>query len=198
MTDDLKSPPEDEAASFIGEEESDERSTPGKNLGAAIVIGLLSILAMALSLRMPNPSTIYTAPGLLPFLTGLSLLFMAAALGIMALRQGAAENFFGKTSLAWHAYFRDEENRRTLFLIGIVFVYVLLVDLVTFDKQFSIGGLSFFFSSYEFISIAVLTLILRIFWRAPLPRCLGVSFLIVVALASAFRYGFKILLPGLG
>ena len=80
MTDDLKSPPEDEAASFIGEEESDERSTPGMNLGAAIVIGLLSILAMALSLRMPNPSTIYTAPGLLPFLTGLSLLIMAFAL----------------------------------------------------------------------------------------------------------------------
>jgi hypothetical protein len=122
---------------------------------------------------------------------------MAIALGLMALRQGAAMNFIGKSSLAWRAYFGDEENRRTLLLIGIIFVYVLLVDRIAFDKESSIGGLSIFFSSYELISIAVLSLILRIFWQAPLPKCLGVSFAVVVALASAFRYGFKILLPGL-
>ncbi len=197
MTDEPKASTE-ESPSFVGEEESDERSTPAKNLGAAIVIAAISILAMALSLRMPNPTTIYTAPGLLPFLTGLSLLVMAAALGVMAVREGAAKGFFDSAIIAWHAFFRNEENTRTLFLIGIIFVYVLLVDIFAFDLEIPLGGFTFRFSGYETISVAVLTLILRIFWQAPVPKCFGVSFAVVVALASAFRYGFVILLPGLG
>jgi hypothetical protein len=198
MTKDPLNSAEEEGPHFVGEEEVDERSTPGKNLGAAVVIAALSILAMALSLGMPNPTVVYTAPGLLPFLTGLSLLVMAIALGVMAVRQRAGKVFFSSVSLAWHAYFRDEENVRTLVLIGVVFVYVVLVDLVAFDTEVPLGPVTFRFSSYELISIVVLTGILRFFWRGALPKCLGISFAVVVALTSAFRYGFKILLPGLG
>ena len=56
----------------------------------------------------------------------------------------------------------------------------------------------FSISSYELISIITLTLVLRIFWRAALVRCLLVSAFWIIALASVFRYGFHILLPGLG
>jgi len=198
MTKDPVNPAEEEGAHFVGEEEVDERSTPGKNLGAAAVIAALSILAMALSLRMPNPTVVYTAPGLLPFLTGLSLLVMAVALGVMAVKQGAARGFLNSAALAWHAYFRDEENLRTLFLIGVVFIYVLLVDLIAFDTEIPLGPVTFRFSSYELISIIMLSGVLRFFWRGALPKCFGISFCVMVALTSAFRYGFKILLPGLG
>ncbi len=198
MTDDPKVSAEDEGPSFVGEEEVDGRSTPGKNLGAAFVIAALSILAMVLSLRMPNPTTIYTAPGLLPFLTGLSLLVMAIALGVMAVKQGAAKGFFESSSRAWRAFFRNEENLRTLFLIGVVFIYVLLVDLIAFDAEIPLGPVTFRFSSYELVSVIVLSSVLRLFWRGALPKCFGISFCVIVALTSAFRYGFKILLPGLG
>lgn len=198
MADDPKILAEDESPSFVGEEEVDGRSTPAKNLGAAVAIATLSILAMVLSLRMPNPTRVYTAPGLLPFLTGLSLLFMAFALGVMAVKQGAAKGFFRTSSLAWRAYYQNEENLRTLFLIGIVFIYVILVDLIAFDAEIPLGLATFRFSSYELISIIILSGILRFFWRGNLPKCFGISFAVVVALTSAFRYGFKILLPGLG
>lgn len=189
---------EETGPQFVGEEEVDEEATPGMNLAAAIVIGAVALLAMFLSLRLPNPTTTYTAPGLLPFLTGLSLLMMSIALGVMAVRRGAGRGFFESASQAWGKFFWDEENLRTLFLIGIVFVYVLLVDLVAFDTEIPLGPVTFRFSSYELVSIIMLTGVLRLFWRGTLPKCFGVSFAVVVALTSAFRYGFKILLPGLG
>jgi hypothetical protein len=196
MTNDSK-PSEDEGPSFIGEEESDERSTPTKNLGAAVVIGALGVFAMILAVRLPIPSTIYTAPGLLPFLTGLTLLAMAFSLGLMAVREGASKNFFQSVSRAWEDFFRDDENRRTLYLIGIIFIYVMLVNEIAFDAELPVMGMTIRFSSYELLSTIALTVILRIFWRAPVLKCIGVSLPVVVAIASAFRYAFHILLPGL-
>ncbi len=52
------------------------------------------------------------------------------------------------------------------------------------------------FSSYEAVSISILAVVLRIFWRALPWRCALVAVVFVIALASVFRYGFHILLPG--
>lgn len=197
MTKDHNADQED-APSFAGEEEEDGRSTPAKNLGAAAVVGALAVFAMFLSTRLPVPTKIYTAPGLLPFLTGLSLFAMSIALALMAIRQGGAKGFFEKAAIARTEYFQDEENRRTLILVGIIFLYVFLVDFFSFDIQIPLGLFDFRFSSFEMVSIAVLTGVLRIFWRAPSPKCFIVSFFVVLALTASFRYGFKILLPGLG
>ena len=52
--------------------------------------------------------------------------------------------------------------------------------------------------TYLAIAAPFLAAILRIFWRASLARCGVVSLIVVVALASIFRHGFEILLPGAG
>ncbi len=181
---------------IIGEEETETRSSPRKDLLAAAFIAVLAVFAMVLAARLPNPGGPFTHPGLLPFLTGLTLLAMAAGLGRSAVRDGGARALFEGRADGAPRFFRDEEGRRTLLLIAVIALYVLLADLVTFDLRYPTQFFVIQFSSYEAISIAILTAVLRIFWRAPLWRCLLVSVVFVIALASVFRYGFHILLPG--
>lgn len=198
MSRETDSPETDDGHGLIGEEDVGEPVTAQQNLIAAIVIGAVAILAMILAVRLPVPGRIVAAPGLLPFIVGFSLLGMAAALGVLAVRNGGARNLSGGFD-GVGAWLHDEERRRTLLLLGIVIVYVLLVDFVPFEWRIPVGAFELRFSGYELFSILSLTLILRMFWRAPVvPHCVGISFGVVVALASVFRYGFRLLLPGLG
>jgi len=198
MLDDDSDPASGKKPAFAGEEDTGELVSARQNLAAALVLGAIAILAMVLALRMENTGgSIYSAAGLLPFLVGFSLFFMAVGLGAMAVRDGGANDFLqGFTGFG--AYFEDIERRRTILLLAIVAAYVTLVDRVAFEWRIPVGGFEFRFSGYELFSITALTLILRIFWRKPIPHCLGVSAGMVLALASIFRYGFRILLPGLG
>jgi hypothetical protein len=177
---------------------NDKRSTPGKDLAASAVIAAFAVFVMLLALRMPNPGTVFTAPGLLPFLTGLALLIMAVGLGIRSIRAGGVKGLLQRPRKGVRHYFADIENLRALLLIGIIIIYVIVTEQITFDLRFPTKFFVFNFSSYELISIIILTLILRIFWRATLVRCFLVSAFWTIALASVFRYGFHILLPGLG
>lgn len=185
---------EDEKAVFTGEENTEERSTPKKDLAAAIFIAVLSFVAMYYAWRLEVVDSIFTAPGLLPFLTGLSLLAMALGPGLKAVRHGAADGFF-KGNAVVSGFFGDEENLRTLLLIGIILAWVVIVDQITFDLRLRTPIHVFRFSSYEAISIPMLILILRLFWRASMARCSAVSIVAIIALAAVFRDGFKILLP---
>ena len=176
----------------------DKRSSPAKDLAASAVIAAFAVFVMILALRMPNPGTIFTAPGLLPFLTGLALLMMAAGLGYRSVRASGAKELLQGPGKSVRTYFADIENWRTLLVIGIIVLYVVLTQQIAFDLRFPTKFFVFSFSSYELISIITLTLVLRIFWRKTLVRCLLVSTVWIIALASVFRYGFHILLPGLG
>lgn len=182
---------------FIGEEDTGERVSARQNLIAALVLASIAVLAMVLAVRLETPGRFYSAPGLLPFLVGLSLLAMAVALGAMAVRNGGARSLFANRG-GFRRLLEDEEQRRTLLLLAIITVYVVLVDLVPFEWRMPAGGFDLRFTGYELFSIAALTLILRIFWRRPVSHCLAVSFVMVIALAAIFRHGFRILLPGLG
>ena len=195
---DLKDNGKQEKGKWIGEEDDDIRTTPAKDLAAAVFIAALSLFVIIQAVRMPKPTTIYTHPGLLPFLTGFSLLLMAVGLGIRAIRMGGARNLFAIHGKIARDHLTDIESLRTFLLIGIVIVYVILVDFIGFDLRLPVGSFVFFFSSYELISIIMLTVTLKIFWRARFWRCLLVSACWVVAIASTFRYAFQILLPGLG
>ena len=197
MSRDNDDPQSADGPGFVGEEEVTEPVTARQNLIAAFVIGAIAILAMVLALRLQVPDDFYSAPGLLPFIVGFSLFLMAVGLGAQAIRDGGARNLFDGI-VGPSAWFADQERRRTLMLLGIIIVYVVLVDLLPFEWRQPVGGFELRFSGYELFSIAALTLILRIFWGRPAPHCLGVSFGMVMALASVFRYGFRILLPGLG
>jgi hypothetical protein len=198
MQDDNNGPESGEKFVFTGGEDTGELVSARQNLAAALFLGAVAILAMVLALTMENTGgSIYSAAGLLPFLVGFSLFGMAVGLGAMAVRDGGAKDFLqGFGGLG--GYFHDIERRRTILLVAIVTAYVALVDQVAFEWRLPIGGFDLRFSGYELFSIAALTLILRIFWRKPIPHCLGVSAGMVLALAAVFRYGFRILLPGLG
>ncbi|MEE8397204.1 MAG: hypothetical protein V3S29_14200 [bacterium] len=188
-------PAEGEELSF-GEEEAGS-DVPGRDLLAAGVIAILAVAASVLALLLPNPGNPATAPGLLPFITGLTLFLMALALGVSAWRAGGAGQLarFWRGA-GWGGWLRDATGRRTALLFGIIGLYVLLVDLITFDLRYPTRLFELRFSSYEFVSIPMLTWILRMFWRAPLIHCLLVSLSVVLSLAWVFRSGFKILLPG--
>ena len=201
MAQDEKSPARDdlggkETARFVGEEYADPGLSHRKDLVAAVCIAALSVFAMVLAVRMPNPGGPFTHPGLLPFLTGLTLLAMAAALGIPAARQGGVKTLFQGGGGAAARLFGHEEGRRTILLVAIIALYVLLTDVVTFDLRYPTRLFVFRFSSFEAVSIPILAAILLNFWRAPPWRCLLVSVVFVIALAAVFRYGFHILLPG--
>jgi hypothetical protein len=203
MADERKSRIESEIESlaegkFTGEEGGDINSTPGKNLGGAVVIGALAIYAMAMSLTFDSPGSLFTAPGLLPFLTGATLLIMCIFLGIKGVREGGAEGWIGAPIRALQTFIADDEGRRGMMLMGIVFLYILLVGLIDFELEWRTQILDFKLSSYEVISFVMITWILKIFWQKPVVQCFIVSFLMVEALASTFRYGFSILMPAAG
>ncbi len=85
-----------------------------------------------------------------------------------------------------------------MLLFAIVSLYIVLVDRFGFEWRAPIGDFDLRFTGYELFSILSLVVILRIFWRRPVPHCFAVSFCMVIALASVFRYVFRTLLPGLG
>lgn len=196
-TNDASDPPE-EKAHFTGEEGGSERTTPRKDLGAAVVIGALAVAAMVLSLRLEVPTSIFTAPGLFPFLTGLSLLAMVIGLGASALRDGGAADFFPASRAAAQTYLSRRENRRTLLLMAVLIAYVLLAGQISFDLRYPTSFFVFQFSSWEAISIPVLAIILWFFWRGAWWKCGLLSVAMVFALAGIFRYAFHILLPAAG
>ena len=185
----------DDKPTLIGEESSEEVTSAARNLLAALVIGAIAVLAILLAVQLPNPGELASHPGMLPLLTGVSLLGMAGLLAAQAVRAGALSDLRGSGGLKRYA---DTERGRTLLLIGIIFVYVLLVDFFGFDFRYPTPLFTVRFSSFETWSIPMLALILRIFWRATLLRCLLVSAPVTIVLASIFRSGFNILLPGSG
>jgi len=182
-----------------GEEDVAGSSSPGKDLGSAIVVGLLAIAAMVFSIRLDVPGALYTAPGLLPFITGLTLFMMAVVLGTRAVRAGGTSGSLRKfTAGAVNAatdYLNDEEGRRTLLLVSIVTAYVLLVAFINFDLRFPTPIFTFQLSSYEVISVVMITWILRLFWKASSLRCFVVALVTIEVLVTIFRYGFGILMP---
>ncbi|MFT5181956.1 MAG: hypothetical protein ACI8S3_001842 [Alphaproteobacteria bacterium] len=198
MTSNDASGPPEEKALFTGEEGGGERTTPRKDLGAAVVIGVLAVAAMIYSLRLEVPTSIYTAPGLLPFLTGLSLLIMAVGLGASAIRAGGTADYFSAARAAALDYMSQRASQRTLILMAMLIGYVLLAGQITFNLRLPTPFFVFQFSSWEAISMPVLAGILWFFWRAPVWKCGLFSVLVIFFLAGIFRYAFHILLPASG
>jgi hypothetical protein len=194
---DASGPPE-EKVRFTGEEGGGKRTTPRKDLGAAVVIGALAVAAMVFSLRLEVPTSIHTAPGLLPFLSGLTLLAMAIGLGASAIRNGGTIDFFVASRAAALNYLAQRQSRRTLLLMAVLTGYVLLAGQISFDLRLPTPFFVFQFSSWEAISMPVLAGILRLFWRAAFWKCGLLSVLMVFFLADIFRYAFHILLPAAG
>jgi hypothetical protein len=178
-----------------GEEDTTPAATPLKDLIGATIIGALAVAAMALSLGLENPERVLTAPGLLPFITGLALLLMAIALGLQAVRGGAARGFFAALGAAARSVWSSAEDRRAALLGGLVFAYVFVVAQLGFELRVSTPIFDFLVTGFELISIVVITAILKLFWRASVLRCVVVAVVAVETLALSFRYGFNLIMP---
>ena len=187
----------EEVSQPLGENEPEERSTPNKDLASATVIAMVAVLTMVFSLRLDVPGSFYTAPGLLPFITGFTLLLMALTLGARAIRAGAKINMAALLggSLSMTRGLWSAENRRRPILTVLVVTYVLLVAFINFELRFPTPLFELQISSYEVISVIMVTWLLRMFWKASLLRCFVTTLITVEALASVFRYGFAILMP---
>lgn len=197
--------------------EGSDRTAPGSDLAAALVIAIFAALAVVFSVRLDVPGSIYTAPGLFPVIIGSTLFAMAAVLGWRAIRAGAkiqAPSWL--RSIRWVGAFRrlgalgrtvalrmvaatgstsTGEAPRTAMLMALVTAYVLLVGLVNFEFALPLGFFTARISSYEVISVIMVAWILRLFWRAHPARCLIVALVSVEVLAAIFRYGFGIPMP---
>lgn len=184
------------AKGFQGEEDIESASTPQKDLASACVIGVLAVGAMLLAVQMPDPGrTVFTHPGLLPFVTGLMLLVMAVGLAARALREGGAQHL---SSLFARPADPEERSyaRRAWVLIALIITLIIAVDYVSFRIRIPIGGFEFKISSFECVAIPIVTVIMKLFWRKSWLRCFLAAAITAMLLAAAFRWGFKIPMPG--
>jgi hypothetical protein len=180
----------DEQKRVLSEEANAGFGTPVMDLTAAAVIAAIAVFLAIESLRLPEPGgVIFTAPGLLPFLTSASLLIMAALLGLSALqRRRTLPRVLDRFEMPTDAL-------RSLTLGGIVALYVLALQVTPFSTSFNLGPLHFVIGAFEPVSVVFLTGLLRIYWRAPLWKCLVIIVLWIAFLSIVFRMLFQVPLP---
>ncbi len=164
-------------------------ANPVMDLVAAVVIAAIAIFVVIASLRLPVPAGVFTAPGLLPFLTAASLLVMALVLGYSAVvRRRTMPRALDRFDI-------PEEFQRTLALGGIVILYVLGLQVVPVAVSFNIGPLHFLIGAFETVSLVIITGLLKLYWRAPLWACLAVTVGWIAFLSIVFRMLFQTPLP---
>jgi len=179
----------DKQQSFKGEDENAGFASPRQDLIASAVLILLSLWIMIESWRLEIPGGLATAPGLLPFLTAASMCAMALGLAWLAWKRQRA----GETE----ASAEDETvPGRAFLLMALVGVYILSLQLLSFEYSAVVAGFRFSYGSFEVLTIVALTAILTIFWQPRIGPCLAVSAIWVTALAAVFRYVFVLPLPG--
>ena len=180
----------DDEKRAISEDANAGLATPIMDLTAAILIAAIAIFLAVASLRLPVPGgVVFTAPGLLPFLTATSLLVMALLLGYSAIiRRRAMPRALDRFEI-------PADAMRSITLGGIVVLYVLALQIVPFEVSFNVGSLNFYIGAFEPVSIVFLTGLLRLYWRAPLWACLSVTVAWIAFLSVVFRMLFQTPLP---
>lgn len=176
---------------FDGEEEGAGHAAPGLDLIAAGFLVVLSFVVMVASVKLPVPGDLQTAPGLLPFLTGASLMVMAIILGVSAWNRRKA----GVTMAAEDI--RDgAEDRRVLLLAGTVAIYILALQVLAFQMFFSVSSVPLVLSAFEPLTIIALASIIHVSWRGPLWITVVISTAWTLTLSLVFQKLFQIPLPG--
>lgn len=174
---------------FSGEDEHAGFASPAQDLVASAVLIFLAIWVMIESVRLENPGTLSTAPGLLPFLTAGSLCAMAVWLGLMAVRRR-------RDGVADVPADDSPDLMRSITLVGLIGAYLVCLELISFEYNVQIAGMRLGYGAFEVLTIIALTTILTVFWRRALLPCLSVSIVWATLLAGAFRYVFAVPLPG--
>jgi hypothetical protein len=178
-----------ESKFVLSEDANAGLATPIMDLIAAGIVAAIAIFMAVASLRLPMPGGIFTAPGLLPFLTSASLLIMALILGYGAVSRRRT------IPRALDRFEVPADFMRSLTLGGIVVLYVLALQFVPFKTSFNIGSLHFVIGAFETVSVVAITCLLRIYWRAALWACLTVTVFWIAFLSVVFRMLFITPLP---
>lgn len=166
--------------------------TPLMDLVAAGVLVAISLWFVVESLRLPAPGGVFTAPGLLPFLTAASLLIMALMLGANALARRRAA-VAGAAIV--DGFDLPPDFWRSMGLGAILIVYIAAMQFLPVEYAFRLFGLRFVIGAFEVTSVVTITAILRIFWQQPLWACLAVSVVWIAFLSIVFRMIFIVTLP---
>jgi hypothetical protein len=174
----------------LPENANDGMATPIMDLIAAGIIAAIAIFIAIDSLFLPVPGgQVFTAPGLLPFLTSASLLIMTATLASSALTRRRT------LPRALDRFEVPPDIMRSLALGVIVIVYVAALQFVPFETSFNIGSLHFVIGAFETVSVVAITGLLKLYWRAPLWACLAVAVSWIAFLSIVFRMLFQTPLP---
>ena len=181
-----------QTVAFEGEEAGAGYASPVLDLIAACFLVTLSIIVTIASWLLPIPGDLLTAPGLLPFLTALSLLAMALILGVSAVKRKATNNWLTEDSVSLD----KSQAYRTLLLAALVGLYILALQQLAFQYDFSISGAFFSISAFEPVTITALAAIIHIYWRGPLWITTLVSVLWTLLLSLVFQKAFNLPLPG--
>lgn len=176
---------------FRGEDESAGAAHPVLDLAAGIFLLALGIWFAVMSVQLPVPGRLTTAPGLLPFLTAASLAAMAAVLGLSAFRR-----LPGAEALGLGGLLSAIESRRRAMLIATVVIYVAALDALSFETYVHIGDMQIPFGSFEPVTLVSMAAMLRIFWTRRLTHCVAVAVIWTLCLSLAFRGLFNIPMPG--
>jgi len=179
----------DEEKLVFSEDPNAGFATPIMDLIAAGVVAAIALFIVVESLRLPVPGGVFTAPGLLPFLTSASLLIMAVLLAAGALNRRRAMNVVADRIEI------PPDFMRSMGLGGIVVLYVLAMQVIPIDTAVSIGSLRFVIGAFEAVSVVTITGILRLYWQRPLWACLLVAFGWIAFLSIVFRMVFQTPLP---
>lgn len=177
---------------FEGEEAGAGYASPTLDLIAAGFLVLLTIIVMVASWSLPVPGDVLTAPGLLPFVTAFSLLLMALVLGATALKRKriSADNSNDPVST------QDLPVARTVLLAALVGFYILALQLLAYQRDFSVGGTFFSVSAFEPVTIVALAAIIHVYWGGRLWITTLVSVVWTLLLSVIFQKAFNLPLPG--
>ena len=179
----------DDEKRVLSQDANADMANPIMDLVAAAAIAAVAIFVVIASLELPMPARIFTAPGLLPFLTAASLLLMTLLLGYSAIvRRRTMPRALDRFEI-------PDDFKRTIVLGGIVILYVLGLQVVPVDASFNIGGLHFVIGAFETVSLIAITGLLKLYWRAPLWACFAVSLGWIAFLSIVFRMLFQTPLP---
>lgn len=182
---------QDDAVVFEGEEAGAGFASPLLDLIATGFLIVLSLAVMAASVALPMPGDLRTAPGLLPFLAAASLCVMAIFLGATAIRRHRAGNVVPDGDVK-----PLDENLRVLALATAVALYIACLQVLAFQKGFTLGGSYFTLSAFEPATMVALAAIIHASWRGPLWITTLISVGWTLTLSIIFQKVFAIPLPG--
>ncbi len=169
-------------------------------VGAALVIFSLVVIVSAINFETPKVSKgLLDHPGFFPALVGAVLVIFGVALTITGLKADGIRQIKEVFTASYQkAFWRDERSVRVLVLLGLMLGYVLLLQfarpiwgVVTGVFHNALGGAFVWFTAaYLFATLSYLKATGK-WWKNLL-----ISVITAIVIATAFRYGFQIRLPG--